>query len=112
MGEDRLAMSQKERDRLKVLHEVSKGQLTQKVAAEQLRVSERQLRRLVRKLRQEGDRAVVHGLRGRASNRRANSETERRAIEELSREQCHDFGPTFAAQHVSKLLGIKVGRDT
>src|SRR4029079_4714580 len=69
-------------------------------------------RRLVRKLRQEGDRAVVHGLRGRASNRRANSETERRAIEELSREQCHDFGPTFAAQHVSKLLGIKVGRDT
>lgn len=105
-------MSQKERDRLKVLHEASKGQLTQKAAAEQLRVSERQLRRLVRKLRHEGDRAVVHGLRGRASNRRASSETERRAIEELSREQCRDFGPTFAAQHVSKLLGIKVGRDT
>jgi hypothetical protein len=112
MGEDRLAMSQKERDRLKVLHEVSRGQLTQKAAAGQLRVSERQLRRLARKLREQGDGAVVHGLRGRASNRRVSPETERRAVEELSREPCRDFGPTFAAEHVSKLLGIRVGRDT
>ena len=55
---------------------------------------------------------MVHGLRGRASNRRIDSETERRAIEELRRANCHDFGPTFAAEHVSKLLGVKVGRDT
>jgi DNA-binding Lrp family transcriptional regulator len=112
MGEDRLAMSQKERDRLKVLHEASKGQITQKQAAEQLRLSERQVRRLARKLRERGDGAVVHGLQGQASNRRMSADVERRAIEELSREECRDFGPTFAAQHVSHLLGIKVGRDT
>jgi transposase len=112
MGEDRLAMSQKERDRLKVLHEVERGQLTQKQAAEQLKLSERQVRRLAGKLRRQGDAAVVHGLRGRASNRRTSAETERRAVEELRRDQCRDFGPTFAAQHVSKLLGIGVSRDT
>ena len=105
-------MSQKERDRLKVLHEVEKGQLTQKHAAEQLKLSERQVRRLVGKLRKQGDAAVVHGLRGRASNRRIIAETERRAVEELRRDQCRGFGPTFAAQHVSKLLKMAVGRDT
>jgi DNA-binding Lrp family transcriptional regulator len=112
MGEDRLAMSQKERDRLKVLHEAGQRQITQKQAAEQLKLSERQVRRLAGKLRKQGDEAVVHGLRGRASNRRTSADTEQRAIEELRREECRDFGPSFAAQHVSKLLGIKVGRDT
>ena len=105
-------MSQRERDRLKVLHEVSKGQITQKQAAEQLRLSERQVRRLIRRLGRRGDAAVMHGLRGRASNRRISSETEQRVIEELSQDHCRDFGPTFAAEHVSKVLGVKVGRDT
>jgi hypothetical protein len=112
MGEDRLAMSQRERDRLKVLHEVSKRQITHKQADEQLKLSERQVRRLVRSLKELGDVAVVHGLRGRASNRKTSGELERRAIEELSREECRDFGPTFAAEHVSKVLGIEIGRDT
>jgi DNA-binding Lrp family transcriptional regulator len=112
MGEDRLAMSQRERDRLKILHEVSKRQITQKQAAEHLKLSERQVRRLVTSLKQLGDVAVVHGLRGRASNRKTSGDLERRAIEELRREECRDFGPTFAAEHVSKVLGIKVGRDT
>src|SRR3954454_8863742 len=112
MGEDRFEMGQQERDRLKVLHEASKGQLTQKQAAAQLNLSERQIRRLTASLRKRGDRAVVHGLRGRASNRRMSPELAQRAIEELSRQECHDFGPTFASQHVSRQLGINVGRDT
>ena len=61
MGEDRFEMSQKERDRLKVLHEAGKGQITQKQAAEQLRVTERQVRRLMQQIRNRGDVAVVHG---------------------------------------------------
>jgi transposase len=105
-------MSQRERDRLKVLHELSKGQITQKQAAEQLKLSEGQIRRLIGRFKERGDVSVVHALRGKASNRRISAETERRAIEELSGERCSDFGPTFAAEHVSKLLGISVGRDT
>jgi biotin operon repressor len=112
MGEDRFEMSQKERDRLKVLTEAKKGFITQAQAASQLDISERQVRRLVQKLRAVGDRAVVHGLRGRASNRRIDAGLQTRAIEELSRPECHDFAPTFAAEHVSKLLGKHIGRDT
>ena len=63
-------MSQKERDRLKVLHEAKKRHITQKEAAAQIGVTERWVRKLLSRMRQEGDRAVVHRLRGRRSNRR------------------------------------------
>ena len=105
-------MGQKERDRLKILHEAQQGQITQKQASEQLCVSERQIRRLLRKVRERGDQAVVHGLRGRASNRRKEAALEARGMEELQREQCRDFGPTYAAEHLHKKLGLSVGRDT
>ena len=64
MGEVRLAMSQRERDRLKVLHEVEQaGGLRRRQAADQLKLSERQVRRLVKSLKERGDVAVVDGLR-------------------------------------------------
>ena len=85
-------MGQKERDRLKILHEAQQGQITQKQAAEQLAITERHVRRLMRRFRADGDRAVVHGLRGRASNRRVETANETRGIEELRREECRDFG--------------------
>ena len=85
-------MGQKERDRLKILHEVRNGSLTQIAAAVQLKLSVRQVRRLVKKMGMIGDRAVVHGLRGRTSNRRVD--------------------PTYAAEHLSKSIGEEVGRDT
>ena len=73
-------MSQRERDRLKVLHEVTSGRLTQKEASIQLELSERQVRRLAAKLRGQGDTAVVHGLRGRISNRRMSADLEQQAV--------------------------------
>jgi transposase InsO family protein len=112
MGEDRFEMSQRERDRLKVLHEAAKGLITQKLAGQQLRITERQVRRLLKKLRAEGDRGVVHGLRNRRSNRGIGADVESRAIAELSRPECHDFGPTFAAEHLSNVLQIRIGKDT
>ena len=42
-------MSQKQRDRLKVLHEVVQGKLKQTEAAEQLELSTRQVRHLAKK---------------------------------------------------------------
>jgi hypothetical protein len=112
MGEDRFEMSQRERDRLKVLHEAGKGAITQKQASEQLRITERQVRRLLKKIRTEGDRAVVHGLRNRPSNRRIAPEIQQQVIEELSRPECLDFGPTFAAEHIARVVKVSIGRDT
>ena len=63
-------MSQTERDRLVALKKAKKKLITQKQAAEELGVTERQVRRLLQKLRRKGDQAVTHGLRGRARNRK------------------------------------------
>ena len=57
-------MSARDRDRLKVLHEAEKGHLTQKQAGVQLKVSERWVRKLVGRLRKEGDGGILHRLRG------------------------------------------------
>jgi hypothetical protein len=112
MGEDRFEMSQRERDRLKVLHEVRKGNLTQVEAGRQLKLSVRQVRRLVAKMEESGDRAVVHGLRGRKSNRRIAEKLEKKCVRELSKPECRDFGPTYASEYLSKKIGETVGRDT
>ena len=68
METERIALSQRERERLSVLHEVKRKHLTQEAAAEQLNVTDRQVRRLLLALEKRGDRAVVHGLGGRSSN--------------------------------------------
>lgn len=105
-------MGQKERDRLKVLHEVSQGKLKQIEAAEQLKLNVRQVRRLVKKMDEVGDRAVVHGLRGRRSNRRTSEKIVEKCLRELRKPECHDFGPTYAAEHLHSTLKVNVGRDT
>jgi predicted DNA-binding protein (UPF0251 family) len=66
---ERIALSQRGRDRLRVLQEVKRKQLTQGEAARRLKISDRNVRRLLVGLRKLGDRAVLHGLRGRPSNR-------------------------------------------
>ena len=48
-----------------------------------------------------GDALVVHGLRGRASNRRLSDETRPQTLAMLRQPDWHDFGPTFAAQRSS-----------
>ena len=70
MEEERIALSARERERLKILHEVEQGHLRQIDAADRLRLSDRQVRRLLGRLRDAGDRGLVHRLRGRPSNRK------------------------------------------
>src|SRR3954464_14749545 len=90
---DRIAMSQRERDRLRVLRSVLEGQRTQVEAARLLRLCVRQVRRLLQRLRQGGDAALVHGLRGKSSNRRKDAKLQRRVLQ-IYRKEFHDFGPT------------------
>jgi helix-turn-helix protein len=67
MGAERIELSAKERERLKVLQQAEEGHLKQIEAARRLHVTDRQVRRLQARLRSEGDRGIVHRLRGRCS---------------------------------------------
>jgi helix-turn-helix protein len=97
---DRIPMSQKERDVLKVMHAVLAGERTQAAAARLLGLTTRQVRRLRRKLEEGGDAALVHGLRGRPSNHRPDPAW-RRAVLDAYRARYADFGPTFASEKLA-----------
>jgi len=106
-----MLMSQRERDRLKVLHEMEKGHGTQRGAALQLGLTERWVRKLLGRLRKEGDRGVMHGLRGRPSNRRLPQALRERAVARV-RESYRDFGPTLAMEYLAKRDRIAVSKET
>jgi hypothetical protein len=107
---DRIAMSQRERDVLKVLHTVQSGQRTQAEAARLLGLCVRQVRRLQRKLERGGDGALVHRLRGQPSNHRTDPAF-RRAVLAAYRQRYADFGPTFASEKLAA-DGLAVGPQT
>ena len=109
---DRIAMSQKERDDLHWLKKAKDGVITQRAAAEKLGVTDRWVRKLLKRMKLEGDAVVVHGLRGRPSNRKLSEETKRQALVMLKHPDWHDFGPTFAAEQLGKRHQIEVGKET
>lgn len=109
---ERIAMSQEERDELDWLKRVKAGSITQREAARKMGVSDRWVRTLVKRMGQQGDAVVVHGLRGRPSNRKIPAGTQRQALAILKQPDWHDFGPTFAAEQLAKRHQIKVGKET
>ena len=105
-------MSQEERDWLEWLKRVQDGVITQRQAAAKMSVSDRWVRKLLLRMKTDGDAVVVHGLRGRSSNRRIDAETQARVVELLKQPEWYDFGPTFASQQLAKRHDIDVSKET
>jgi predicted ArsR family transcriptional regulator len=84
MQEGQLLMTQAERDRLVALKKAKKKLITQREAAEELGITVRHVKRLLYALKKRGDKAVVHALRGKPSNRRIAEKVERQAVQILS----------------------------
>ena len=112
MNEGQLLMTQAERDRLVTLKKARKGLMTQKEAADELDVSERHLRRLIGKLIEDGDKSVIHRLKGQPANHKIGDEIRKRAVEALSEKKCHDFGPTYARDYLASKKKIHVSKET
>src|SRR5215813_8501227 len=70
MQEGQLLMTQTDRDRLVTLRKAQKKLITRREAAEELGITLRHVKRLLKALKQRGDKVVIHGLRGKASARR------------------------------------------
>src|SRR6266446_6159943 len=102
MQEGQLLMTQAERDRLVTLRKAKKKLITQRQAAEELELSVRQVKRLLYALKKRGDKAVVHGLRGKPSNQKIPESTEQQAVQILSVPVYQGFGPTLAAEYLAR----------
>ena len=108
---DMIVMSLREVKRLKAVQSAIDRQVTQKAAALMVNLSERQVRRLVTAVRSHGDRGIIHGLRGRPSNRSL-SEDVREKVLSRYQERYPDFGPTFASEKLLESDGIKISDET
>ncbi|MFC1522046.1 ISNCY family transposase [Elusimicrobiota bacterium] len=99
--EEKLTMSNRDIDRLRVIRNVLNKQLTWSQAASQLDLSDRQIGRLCASVRQEGNKGIVHGLRGRPSNNQIEPGLIDSAIG-FVKAHYDDFGPTFANEKLRK----------
>lgn len=108
---ERIAMSQRERDWLEWLKRARDGMVTQRYAAGQMGVTERWVRELLGRMAERGDAVVVHGLRGRPSNRKLPDTLRRQTLAILAEPDWHDFGPTFASEQLALRHGIHVGKE-
>lgn len=109
--EEIVGLNGRERDRLVMLRQVKERKLTQRKAAEQLGLSSRWVKKLMKRLKSEGDRGLAHRLRGRASNRGHGAEVRKRSVE-LVGERYADYGPTLASEVLASDHAIAVNRET
>ena len=110
MAKDILPMSRREIDRLRILDGVIKGDVTQVRAGEVLGLSERQVRRLVTRIKQGGPEGLIHRSRGRPSMRRIPEEVVTE-IQRVIEQRYKGFGPTLASEMLSEREGIEVSRE-
>jgi transposase len=113
-------MSAKEHERAVVFARVVAGELRLREAAELVRLSERQAKRVLARFRSAGRAGLVHGNVGQPSNRARPAE-ERKQILELVRAEFggrgepgpgQRFGPTLAAEHLEEEFGIVLAART
>lgn len=90
-----IIMSNKEMVRLEILEKLKRKELKQHKAAQLLRLSVRQVKRLVKKYRLYGVTGLIHQARGKQSHRRINQKTVDEALE-IVKTHYWDFGPTLA----------------
>ena len=109
---ERFEMGQEERDWLNWLKRAKDGLITQRRAAEKMGVTDRWVRELLARMEKQGDRVVIHGLRGKASNRRISEATQKRAVGFLQQPDWYDFGPTFASEQLAKRHDIQASKET
>jgi transposase len=108
---DMIIMSQKESNRLHIIRQAIDKAITQDRAADMLGLTDRQVRRIARSVKREGDAGICHKTRGkRAHNRIADKVKDKAVI--LCRDTYKEFGPTHASEKLLENHRIKVSEET
>lgn len=108
---DMLIMSQTESNRLYVIRQTIDKAITQDQAAEILGLTNRQVRRIARNIRLEGDAGICHKSRGKSAHNRIAQKTKDKAVT-LCRDTYKEFGPTHASETLLKHHKIKISDET
>ena len=104
-------ITEEEIHRYQVIRKIFDKDINQQEAAEYLDLSDRQIRRIVRRVRKEGERGTIHRLRGAGGCRRL-SQTLKGKVLGLYRSQYRDFGPTLASEKLLERQKINICDET
>ena len=110
-GKDIYMATEEELKRLHIIHKAIDKHVTQKEAAGILELSQRQISRIVKRIRIEGDIGIIHRSRGESSNSAIPDKTKDKALK-LFQEKYPDFGPTLAAEKLFEIDKIKLNDET
>jgi transposase len=107
-----ITITMKDKQRHEVIQQLLNGKLREEEARKQLGLkSVRQIRRIKKRVREEGLEGVVHRGRGRPSNRRRSNEETTKIIK-LIGEQYSDFKPTFASEKLLEHHQIRISSES
>ncbi len=106
-----LTMSQREIDRLSIITQVLNKKITPSESASLLKLSERQIFRLIVRVREEGSKGIIHKLRGKKSNRGYSEKLKQRVLQ-IYKKQYNDYGPTLFSEELLKNYSISSDHET
>lgn len=108
---DIFMMTREEIQRYQIIRKVLEREINQREASQVLRLSDRQIRRIVKRVKVEGEAGVVHRSRGRAGNRSIKQSFKEKVLK-LYRNCYEGFGPTLASEKLLERDGLKVNDET
>jgi len=95
-----IPLTMRELSRYAILQQLLAKKINGTEAAQQLRLTTRQVRRLKRKVERHGPRGLAHASRGKRSNRRLSEKTVKSVLKILKARYA-DFKPTFACEKLA-----------
>jgi len=101
-----ISMSQKDLNRYEIIKRSIRREITVKKAGEFLSLSDRQIYYLKARVKEKGAEGLIHGNKGKVSNRRI-PERERQQIINLLHSRYSDFKPRHATEKIDEVHGIK-----
>lgn len=111
MDEGEIRLSQRQVHRLHVVRLTLERRETVGEAAEALKLSGRQVRRLRRKVEREGARGLVHGNRDKRAWNRTSERVEEKVVR-LAREKYQGFNDTHLTEKLVEREGVNLSRAT
>lgn len=111
MAQPTITMTQKELSRYEAIKKLIDGHINGSQAAKQLNLSVRQIKRIKTKVIKRGPKGIIHGSRGRQSNRKTKVEIIEK-VRVLIKKHYRDFGPTLAKEKLEERHGLKLGKET
>jgi transposase len=103
-------MNAKELTKHEVVKRLIRKEINGAEAAKMINLSTRQIRRIKRKAKERGIAGIIHGNRGKVSNRKL-TKAKVKTIKKIIFDKYSDFGPTFAAEKLDESHKIKISNE-